>query len=180
MVRGALNVGLATQGIDTAAGNSHVAQKQLDHGHGPNILDTYGVLGPAHSVHDGTGLALLARGRIGLVDLFQVRPGCTRNSRDLLDIIAGKVFLQLLEHAARILEAVVSLGNTLFVLVKGPLRLIVRPGLLVVAGKKPILEAELFAQDEAGVGVIRHILLVIQVVADDVVDHPTQKSDVGP
>jgi len=90
------------------------------------------------------------------------------------------VFLQLLEHAARILEAVVSLGNTLFVLVKGPLRLIVRPGLLVVAGKKPILEAELFAQDEAGVGVIRHILLVIQVVADDVVDHPTQKGDVGP
>jgi hypothetical protein len=60
VVRGALDIGFAAQGVDAAAGHAHVAQQQLDDGHGTDVLGAGGVLGPAHGVHDGAGLAALA------------------------------------------------------------------------------------------------------------------------
>ena len=42
VIGGALDVGLPAQGVDPAAGHAHVAQQQLDHGHGADILDIGG------------------------------------------------------------------------------------------------------------------------------------------
>ena len=47
MVSGSLHVGFTPQRIDTAAGNTHVAEQQLDDGHGADILNAGGVLSPA-------------------------------------------------------------------------------------------------------------------------------------
>jgi hypothetical protein len=64
VVGGPLDVGFAAQGVDAAAGDPHVAQQQLDDGHGADVLGAGGVLGPAHGIHDRTGFAAFTGGAV--------------------------------------------------------------------------------------------------------------------
>ena len=59
-VGGALNIGVAAQSIDAAAGAPHVAQQQLQHGRGADDLRAEGVLRPTHRIDDGRDLLHVA------------------------------------------------------------------------------------------------------------------------
>jgi hypothetical protein len=56
MVRRSLDIGLAAQGINTTAANSHIAEEQLDDGHGPDVLAADCMMGPAQGITLGSGL----------------------------------------------------------------------------------------------------------------------------
>ncbi len=47
--RSALNIRVAAQGVDAAAGHPHIAEQQLDHRHGADVLRADGVLRPARA-----------------------------------------------------------------------------------------------------------------------------------
>ena len=50
-----LNIRVAAQGVDAAAGHAHIAEQQLDHRHGANVLRADGVLRPAQGIQEGGG-----------------------------------------------------------------------------------------------------------------------------
>ena len=180
MVGRALDVGLPAQRVHAAARHPHVAEQRLDDGHGADVLDADGVLGPAHGVHDGAGLALGAGGGIGLVDLQQV---LLRGAGDLGDQprgVAGVMGFQQLKHAAFVLKRQILLGNAVGVQLVGPLARVVGPLVRVEAGEQPVLEIESITDQEGGVRVADDVLLVVELVVDDVLDHAAQEGDVGP
>ena len=74
--------------------------RSLDDGHGPDVLNADGVLGPSHGVQYGPGLVLRSGGGIRLVDLQQVFYRGSGNVGDLLRGVAGIVFFQELEDAS--------------------------------------------------------------------------------
>ena len=179
MVRGALHVGLPPEGIDTAAGHPHVAQEHLDHGHGADILYTDRMLGPAHGVHDRTGLIRLSCLRVGLIDLDQEVLGGTGNGRHRIEGVARVVFFELLEDASLIPESLILLGDTLLIHLKGPKTLVVALSFWIVAGKEPVFKIVLLCQDVRGVSILDNVLFKVKVFVQDILDHPAQKGDVG-
>ena len=104
VIRGALHVGFPAQSVDTAAGTPHVAQDKLDHGHHADVLHAHRVLGPAHGVHDGTGLFHSTGFSIGLPNPLEVLFRSTGNRRNRFRGVARIMLLHYLENAARILE----------------------------------------------------------------------------
>ena len=50
-----LNIGVAAQRVDAAAGHAHIAEQQLDHRHGADVLRADGVLRPAQGIQEGGG-----------------------------------------------------------------------------------------------------------------------------
>ena len=69
MISGALNIGFPSQCIDATAGHPHISQQELNHGHGPDVLDANRMLGPSHCIHDGASLTLHPSSSIHLIDL---------------------------------------------------------------------------------------------------------------
>ena len=178
LVRGALDVGLAAKRVDAAAGHTHVAQKQLDDGHGPDVLHADGVLGLAHGIEHGAGLLRFARGGVGLVDPLQVGHRRAADGGNGLHIVAIIVLLQNLEDAPGIAQGGVFFDDALFVPGKAPGRLVVRPFLGVVAGEQAVLEIVLVAQDEGSVGVIDNVIFEIKIVGQDVPDQSAKKRNI--
>ena len=178
VVRGPLDVRLAAQGVDAAAGHADVAQQELDDARGTDVLHAHGVLGPAQGVHDGPGLVAASGCRKGLVDPEQVFPGNAGHRRDGVQVVTGIVLLHELEHATGMLEGLVPLGHAVFVEFKAPFGLVVGAGLLVVAGEDAVLETEVLAHDERGVGVFDNVLLEVLFIVEDVLDHASQEGDV--
>ena len=178
VVGGTLDVGLAAQGVDAAASHADVAQQELDDAGGADVLHAHGVLGPAQCVHDGPGLVAAARGRKGLVDLQQVLFGNAGGGRNGLDVVPAVVLLHQLEDAPGILQRLVALGHPVGIELESPLGLVVSPGLLVVTREYAVLEAEVLAHDECGVGVFNDVFLEVFLVVENVLDHAAQESDV--
>ncbi len=50
-----LNIRVTAQGIHATAGHAHIAEQQLDHRHGANVLRADGVLRPAQGIQEGGG-----------------------------------------------------------------------------------------------------------------------------
>ncbi len=111
VVGGTLHIALAAKRVHAASGHADVAQQELDHGHGPDVLGAHGVLGPAHGVHDGGRLALCPGGRVGLVDLNQFFLRRSRDRGYCVKVIARGVLLQELKYAVGVHEAQVALDN---------------------------------------------------------------------
>ena len=102
MIRGTLDVRLAAQGVDAAAGDAHVAQEELDHGHGPDDLAARRMVGPAQGVAFRSRLVRDARGAVFCIDLEQVFLGDAGDAGDLIQGVAGVMLLHHLEDAAGI------------------------------------------------------------------------------
>ena len=106
-IGGALNVGVAAQSVDAAAGAADVAQQQLQHRGGADDLRAEAVLRPADGVDDGRDLlhvAVLADGREQVGGLQEL---ILRNAGDALDHfrrVARILLLQQLIDAARMFE----------------------------------------------------------------------------
>ena len=142
MVGGALDIGLAAQGVHAAAGNAHVAQQQLDHAGRTDVLHPHGVLGPTQGVHHGPGLGGNTRGAVGLVDLEQVFLRHTGDAGDLVQAVARVVLLHQLEHAGRVLQALVFPGQAGLVHLKGPGLGVVLAGLGVETAEQAVLKVQ--------------------------------------
>ena len=94
VVRRALDIALAAQGVDAAACHAHVAEQELDDGHGPDVLGADGMLGPAHGIELGARPVRLAGRGVELVDLNQFLLRRTGDARDLVEGVAGIMFFQ--------------------------------------------------------------------------------------
>ena len=188
MICGPLNVGLAAQRVDSAAGHAHVAQQELQNGIPPDVLRAVGVLGGAHGVHDRSGHSGLARLRERLAHLEIYVLGGTRNLGDLIRSVARNVLLQKLEDAVRVLERLVLLGDPLAIELVLPGALVVLARFRIVAAEYPVQilrQLELGMDQERGVGVLPHVLHVVVAgvllhIVQDVLDHAVDKGDVRP
>jgi len=111
MCHRALDVRLAAERVDAAAGTTDVAQQQLGDSHGTDVLPADGVLGHTHRVHDGPGLLRRTCGAIGRVDLKQDIERDTRDGRDELRRVPAVVLLHEIEHTLRVAESHVLRGD---------------------------------------------------------------------
>ncbi len=78
MIGRTLNIGFTAQRVDAAAGNSHIAEQELDHRHASDILHADSMLRPAHSVHNRTRFTHGSGSGVLFVDLqkfFRRRAG---------------------------------------------------------------------------------------------------------
>ncbi|MCY1440184.1 hypothetical protein D9M71_564490 [compost metagenome] len=90
------------------------------------------------------------------------------------------MLLHQLEHAARVLQGRVDLGETVLAQLVAPGGLVRIGALLgVVAVEEAVLEAEAFLHDEARVGVVEYVLVLDLVVVDQVLDQTAEEGDVG-
>ena len=178
MVRRALHVGLATQGVDAAAGHTDVAQQQLHQRGAADVLHAHGMLGPAQGIQDGAGLVGLAGGTELLVDLEQVLFGNTRDVGDVLQGVTRIVLLHQVEDAAFVLQRSVTQRSAVRALFKAPLALVILARLGVIAAEKAILEVIALADDERGVGIVDDVIVEIAVRFQDIVDHTAQERDI--
>jgi hypothetical protein len=93
------------------------------------------------------------------------------------------VFFQQLKDAALVLQRPVHFGYAVLVHLESPLALVIFThggalGILLVAGKKAVLESVFSADDERAHWCTAHVLLAVQLVLQDVFDHAPEKSDV--
>ncbi len=176
----ALDVRLAAQGVDAAAGDADVAEEQLQHGVGAHVLGAVGVLRRAHGVHDRRRAVRAAGGAEGA---GHRHVGLDVGAGDLAHHhrgVAAVVLFQQLVDAARVLQTHVAQGAAV-------LAGLVFPGVFavaevggVIAAEQPFGKGEAVVDDEGGVGVIDDVILLDQVVFQDVVDQAADEGDVGP
>ncbi len=178
VVSGPLNIGFTAQGVDTAARNTDVAQQQLNDTGGTNVLHADRMLGPTQSIHDGSGLVLFTGGREVLVDLQQICGGHAGCGGNRINVVARVVLLEQLEHATGILEALVPLGNAVGIQFKAPLALVIGAGLFIITGEQAVLETEILAHDERGIGILGDIFMEVQIILKDVLDHAPEEGDI--
>ena len=176
----ALNVGMAAQGIDPAATEADIAQQQLDHGHDANVLHADRVMRPAQRVE--TGQHPVRRGGRG-DQLTDLEKGFNRRAAQLMHLfrrIAIDVVLEQIEHAARMLKRVIHLRIALIVQFVGPSRPVVADFRIigVVAAEQALVEAEILAHDERGIGIRLHIRPVDGVLFQQIADDAIQEGNV--
>ena len=94
LIRGALHIGLAAHGVDAAAGDTDVAEQELQDGIGTDVLRAVAVLRRSHRVKPGAR-AVGCVGRSVEIANFQVvflrRAG---DAAHFLDVVAREVLLQ--------------------------------------------------------------------------------------
>ena len=91
------------------------------------------------------------------------------------------MLLQELKDAIRVLEREVLLRDAVLVHLEGPGLLVVFPGLFIIAREEAVKFARAFevgVHEEGGIGVLDDIFLEIEVVVEDVLDHPAEEGDV--
>ena len=89
------------------------------------------------------------------------------------------MLLEKVDDAAGILPRVVTDEITVRALLVSPLLLVVAAGLGIVAAEKAVLEIVVLSHNNAGVGVVEDILLLVQLVLEDVVNHTAEERDIG-
>ncbi len=174
-----LDVGMAAQSIHAAARHPDIAEQQLDHRHGADVLGPDRVLGPAEGEH--AGHRLVGRRRAG-EERANLQVLVLRRAADIrhhLRRIAFDVLAQQVDHAAGVLPGVVDLRVALAVQLIVPGRLVVAVSVFLVAGEQPVLESEAVLHDQAGVGVGPHVVVLDEVLLKQIADHAVQEGDVG-
>ena len=178
-IRRALDVVLAPQGVDAAAGHPHVAQQLLHNGVAADDLHPGGMLGAPHGVHEAGGLTGLAGGAVGGRHLQEDLLGHPGGNRHHLRGITGVEGLHELEDAAGVAQGRVGDGLAVragFIIPGGG---VVGVFLFVVPGKQAVVKAEVFINHEGGIGIIDHVVFMKQVVGQDVIDQAAHQGDVG-
>ena len=175
----ALDIGVAAQGVDAAARHPHVAEQQLDHRHGADILRTDGVLGPAESVQERCGLIRRAGFSNVFTDFEEVGLRRTADVFDHIRGITGNMLLQQVPDAARMLQRSIAFGEAVFVQLIVPAGFVVLAFFCVIAAEQPVVEAVVLTHDQAGVGVGFGVFAVEFFVIQQIQDHARQEGNVG-
>ena len=106
-VGGALDVGVAAEGVDAASGAADVAEQELQDGRGADGLGGGAVLGESHRVEDGGCLLHVAIFSNGSEEVGGFEELVLRDAGDTLDHLGGVarvVLLEELENRAGMLE----------------------------------------------------------------------------
>ena len=130
-----LNVGVTAQGVHAAACHPHVAEEQLNHRHGADVLRADGVLRPAQCVQERRGFIRSAGFRNVLADFQEVRFWCPADIFDNFWRIAGNVLLQQIPDAARMLQRGIAFSKAVFIQLIVPGRFVVLAGFGVIAAE---------------------------------------------
>ena len=101
------------------------------------------------------------------------------DARHHLGRVPIDVLAQQIDHATRVLPAIVDLGIALVIELVVPARLVVAALVLVVAGEQPVLEAEAFLHDQAGIGIGPHIFVLDRILLQQIADHAIEERDIG-
>ena len=169
---------MAAQRVHAAACHPHVAEQQLDHRHGADVLRAHGVLRPAQRVQERGGSVGGAGGSQHFTHLQEVR---FRRAADVLhDVrrIAGDVLLQQVPHAARMRERFIAHRIAVFIELIVPGRFIVLAFFGVIAAKQPVFEGKIIPHQQVRVGVVLNVVRVNFVVFDQVQQHAGQERNV--
>ena len=132
----------------------------------------------AEGIHDGPGLVRLAGGGEGLVHGQQIRLGRPRDRGNLLQIVPVVMLFHQLEDAVRVLQRIVALDQALAVLLERPRGLVVGVFLRVIAGEQAVVERELGVHEERGVRVAQYVILKIEIMIEDILDHAAEERDI--
>ena len=178
VVGGPLHVGLAAQGVDAAAADADVAEQELHDGQRADVLHGHGMVALAEGIHDGPGLVRLAGGGEGLVHGQQIRLGRPRDRGNLLQIVPIIMLFHQLEDAVRVLQRIVALDQALAVLLERPRGLVIGVFLRVIAGEQAVVERELGVHEERGVRVAQYVILKIEIMIEDILDHAAEERDI--
>ena len=120
MVRRSLDVRLAAQSVDAAAGNADVPQQELNDGHGPDILHARPCAASSPERRDRSGFVLDSRRGVHFIDRLEVLHRGTGDGRDLFEIVSGVMCLQHLQDTPRILKGRVLFRDALVIKFYGP------------------------------------------------------------
>ena len=163
-----LNVGVTAQGVHAAACHPHVAEQELNHRHGTDVLRADGVLRPAECVQERRGFVL----RAGLGDkLAHLQEVCLRRTADILNHlrrIAGNMLFQQVPHAARVLQGGIALRKAFLIQLVVPAGFVVFAFFGVVTAEQAIFEVVILTHDQAGVGIGFGVFAVIFFVGHQV------------
>ncbi len=101
---------MAAQRVHAAAGHAHVAEQELDHGRGADVLRAHRVLGPAQGVQAGQGAVRRGGGGDDLAHLEEGILGRAADVAHRFRRVAGIVLLEQLQHATGVVQGLVHLG----------------------------------------------------------------------
>jgi len=163
-----LNVGVTAQGVNAAACHPHVAEQQLHHRHGADVLRADGVLRPAEGVQERRGFVFRAGFGDQLAHLQEVRLRRPTDVFDNLWRIAGHVLFQQVPHAARVLQGGVTLRKTFLIQLVVPAGFVVLAFFGVVTAKQTIFEVVILTHDQAGIGIGFGVFAVVFFVGHQV------------
>ncbi len=169
---------MPAQGVHPATGHAHVAEQQLDHRHGTDVLRPDGVLRPAQRIQEGRGSVCRTGGGQHFAHFQEVGFRRTANVFHHLRRIAGNVLFKQVPHAARIGERVIAFRIAIFVELIVPGRLIVLAFFRVVAAEQPVFKSKVFPHQQIGVGVVLNVLSVNFVVFNQVQQHAGKERNV--
>ena len=167
-VRQPLNIGVTAQGVNAAACHPHVAEQQLNHRHGADVLRADGVLRPAECIQERRSFIFRAGFRNQLAHLQEVRLRRTADVFDNLRRVAGNVLFQQVPHAARVLQGGVALRKAVFVQLVVPAGFVVPAFFGVITAEQAIFEVVILTHDQAGVGIGFGVFAVIFFVGHQV------------
>ena len=163
-----LNIRVTAQGIHATAGHAHIAEQQLDHRHGADVLRADGVLRPAEGVQERRGFVFRAGFGDQLAHLQEVRLRRTADVFDNLRRVAGDVLFQQVPHAAWVLQRGVTLRKTFLIQLVVPAGFVVLAFFGVVTAKQTIFEVVILTHDQAGVGIGFGVFAVVFFVGHQV------------
>ena len=89
------------------------------------------------------------------------------------------MFLEKLEDTPFMLQGHVPLGNSVFILLEGPGRRIIGSLCGIVTREESVIETIPRVHDKGGIGVILNVEFVVEIIIQDVLDHPAQKGDIA-
>jgi hypothetical protein len=174
-----LDVRVAAQGIHAAAGHADVAEQQLDHRHGADVLGTDRMLGPAQREQRRHRLVRRRRGGDQFTDLQVLVLRRAADARHHFGRVASDMLAQKIDHATRILPGVVYFGKTLVIEFVIPARLVIASGFLVIAAEQAVLKTELFLHEQTGIGVGPHVVVLDRILFQQIADQAAEERDIG-
>lgn len=98
MVRRTLNVGFAAQCVDAAAGDTHIAQQQLDYRHSADVLASHCMMRPTQGVAFRPRLVRHTGRTVDFINLQEVFFRYAGDAGNLVQCITGIMLLQHLEN----------------------------------------------------------------------------------
>ncbi|MNS84790.1 hypothetical protein D3C72_1186280 [compost metagenome] len=159
---------MTAQGVHAAACHPHIAEQQLNHRHGADVLRPDGVLRPAQRVKERRGFIVSTGFGDVLADFQEVGFRCAADVFDHVWRIAGNVRFQQVPHAARVGKGGIAFRKAVFVQLVVPAGFVVFAFFGVVTAEQTVFEAIVLTHDQAGVGVSLGIFTVIFFVSHQV------------
>ncbi|MNC47538.1 hypothetical protein D3C75_966030 [compost metagenome] len=169
---------MTAQGVHAAACHPHVAEQQLNHRHGANVLRAHGVLRPAQRVQERRGFIFYAGRCDVFTDLDEVIFRGAANIGNHFRRVARNVLFEQVPHATWMSQRQVAFGEAFFVQLIVPGGFVVFTIYRVIARKQAVIEAVILTHNQIGVGVSLNVFTVVFIVIDQVQQHARQESDV--